>query len=288
MNTNKIRSSLNEKKGNLEKFKIQVSNFHIKYLTNYEVDSKNISRIGQPNLIDEEQEKLEETSIYMSIDCATAVLSDVGLDLNTDDIIEKYYDEENEYYNLYSYKTIWGKMVDLDPESFFIAVLSLVINIGDHSNLGVFYKNEIVKLFKDNEFEGLYNDVINNNTVFIAMWFDDTMQLAYGKIEKAISECGYKPVRIDQKEHNNQIVPEIFHEIKNSVFVVADLTGQRNGVYYEAGYAEALKKNVIMTCKGEPKDCHFDVAQKNIIFWNNPNELYERLLNRIKATCSAS
>jgi hypothetical protein len=120
---------------------------------------------------------------------------------------------------------------------------------------------------------------------FVAMWFDPSMQEARKIIVKAIQDSGYSPMIIDIKEHNNQIVPEIFYEIKQSRFVIADLTGQRNGVYYEAGYAEALGKPVILMCKDtSDSKPHFDVAQKNTIFWKDENDAYERLVKRIRAT----
>lgn len=127
------------------------------------------------------------------------------------------------------------------------------------------------------------NDVMPQG--FVAMWFDDEVKLAGEQILEAIRNNGYTPVRIDMKEHNNQIVPEIFYEIRRSQFVVADLTGHRNGVYYEAGYAQALNKQVIFTCRAADfEEKHFDVAQQNIIRWENEEELFERLKRRIEAT----
>lgn len=125
-----------------------------------------------------------------------------------------------------------------------------------------------------------------SHKVFIAMWFDDSMQKARKNIEKAVKECGYEPMLIDIKEHNNQIVPEIFKEIEESEFVIADLTGHRGGVYYEAGYAIAKGKQVILSCK-EGERTHFDVAQINTIYWKEEQDLYERLKKRIKATVGA-
>lgn len=39
------------------------------------------------------------------------------------------------------------------------------------------------------------------------------------------------------KEHNNQIVPEIFYEIDHSQFLVVDIIYPNNDAYFEAGYA---------------------------------------------------
>lgn len=124
---------------------------------------------------------------------------------------------------------------------------------------------------------------INTKKVFVAMWFDDSMTKARKNINEAIKFCGYEPMLIDMKEHNNQIVPEIFKEIEDSEFVIADLTGHRGGVYYEAGYAMAKGKTVILSCK-DGEDTHFDVAQINTIYWKNEEDLFERLVKRIRAT----
>jgi len=63
------------------------------------------------------------------------------------------------------------------------------------------------------------------------------------------------------------------------------LTGHRNGVYYEAGYAHGLEKEVILTCReGDFDDQHFDVAQIATIRWKDDDDLYKKLVKRIEAT----
>lgn len=122
---------------------------------------------------------------------------------------------------------------------------------------------------------------------FIAMWFDEkgSMNMVRDSIKQAIVDAGYLPVIIDEKEHNNQIVPEIFYEIQNSKFIVADLCGHRNGVYYEAGYARGLGKEVILTCrKSDFGERHFDVAQQSTIVYETDEELYGKLLKRIEVS----
>ena len=85
----------------------------------------------------------------------------------------------------------------------------------------------------------------NSQIGFIAMWFDDSVKDAWAAIDKGISTAGYKPFRVDQKQHNNKIDDEIIAGIRGSKFLVADLTGHRGGVYYEAGFAQGLGLEVI-------------------------------------------
>lgn len=72
-------------------------------------------------------------------------------------------------------------------------------------------------------------------------------------------------------------------EITACKFLVADLTSQNNGVYYEAGYAKALGKTVILTCKDTDfKNRHFDIAQVQTLSWKNADELATVLSQQIR------
>ena len=121
---------------------------------------------------------------------------------------------------------------------------------------------------------------------FVAMSFSNEAKSVYEQgIEPAVSNAGFKPMRIDQKEHNNEIPDEIMAEIRNSQFVVADFTGQRNGVYYEAGFAMGLGRPVIWCCREDHiKDLHFDTNHRSHIPWSSPEDLRDKLYRRIKAT----
>ena len=125
---------------------------------------------------------------------------------------------------------------------------------------------------------------------FVAMWFEPSMNQAYEDgIKKAVEECGYKPLRIDQKLDVNKIDDEIIAEIRRSRFVVADFThdtqkGVRGGVYYEAGFASGLGLEVIFSCrKGLEEELHFDTRQYHHILWETPDDLCKQLRDRIRA-----
>lgn len=125
-----------------------------------------------------------------------------------------------------------------------------------------------------------------SNQAFVAMWFSDEMNEPYEQgIKQAILETGFTPVRIDQKEHNNKIDDEIIAEIKNSKFLIADFSGHRGGVYFEAGFGMGLGIPVIWCCREDHlKDIHFDTRQYSHIVWSDAKDLKEKLYNRIRAT----
>ncbi|MBP7796390.1 MAG: hypothetical protein KA059_06430 [Elusimicrobiales bacterium] len=127
---------------------------------------------------------------------------------------------------------------------------------------------------------------INSNQVFVAMWFDKSMDEFWEKgFKSVISDLGFTPIRVDKKEHNEKICDVIISEIRKSKFLIADFTGDRGGVYYEAGFAKGLGIPVIFTCQKEyEKDLHFDTRQYNHIIWENIEDLKTKLGNRIQAT----
>ena len=136
----------------------------------------------------------------------------------------------------------------------------------------------------------LETKTIDSRQAFVAMWFDESMMETYEKgIAPGIEDAGYQPIRIDRKDHNNRIDDEIIAEIRRSRFLVADFTqgetGARGGVYYEAGFAHGLKMPVVFTCRADVIDrIHFDTRQYNHISWTTPEQLRDRLAQRIAAT----
>ncbi|PJZ75253.1 hypothetical protein CH365_19850 [Leptospira neocaledonica] len=99
------------------------------------------------------------------------------------------------------------------------------------------------------------------------------------------SKQAFVAFRIDNKEHNNEISGEILSEIRKSRFMIAEVTGQRPGVYFEAGYAMAFGLPVIWCCKDNELDkVHFDTRQYNHVVWRDETDLIEKLSNRIKGT----
>ena len=120
---------------------------------------------------------------------------------------------------------------------------------------------------------------------FVAMWFDASMDALYNNaIEPVIREAGYKPIRVDRVEHVNRIDDEIIGRIKASRFMVADFTGHRQGVYFEAGMMLGLGRTVIWMCKDEELAAsHFDTRQYNHINYKTIEEARKRLYDRIMA-----
>ena len=97
-------------------------------------------------------------------------------------------------------------------------------------------------------------------------------------ISPALKKAGYRPYRFDAEPHIDRIDTKIITEIKNSRFLVADVTLQRPGVYFEAGYAIGLGLPVFWCVRSDDlKNVHFDTRQYNHIVWEDEKCLAEQL-----------
>jgi nucleoside 2-deoxyribosyltransferase len=121
------------------------------------------------------------------------------------------------------------------------------------------------------------------------MWFDDSMKDAWTNgFYPGIHTAGFRPVRLDNEDYVGGIADEVMAQIRRSRFVVADYTGHRNSVYFEAGFALGLGLTVIPTCRADDvPNLYFDVQHLHTLAWNTPAELADGLNRRIRAVIGA-
>jgi hypothetical protein len=120
---------------------------------------------------------------------------------------------------------------------------------------------------------------------FVAMWFDDSLDSVYaGGFEMAVRDCGFDPYRVKEDSTNESIPDRILSGIRRAQFVVADFTGDRHNVYYEAGFARGIGREVIGCCKEDwVKDLKFDTRHLGHVIWKDTDDLRQKLADSIRA-----
>jgi len=94
-------------------------------------------------------------------------------------------------------------------------------------------------------------------------------------------------VKVDRIEHNGSINDQMIVGIRTAQFGIADVTLQRNGVYFEGGFAMGLGKAVVWTVQESDLDnVHFDTKPLKHVVWKDASDLREKLRDRNRATIS--
>ncbi len=119
------------------------------------------------------------------------------------------------------------------------------------------------------------------------MWFREDLLPAYREgFEPTLKDLGYTPIRVDQGHQRDKVDDYIMASIRKSALLVADFTGMRSGVFFEAGLALGLNKPVVWTCR---EDCrgqigeHFDTRQYPHLLWTDVPDLCKKLRDKIEA-----
>ena len=117
------------------------------------------------------------------------------------------------------------------------------------------------------------------NQAFVAMSFSSSLLPAWKDgISVGLKRAGFRPYRTDAQPHIDRIDAKIITEIRGSRIVVADVTEQRPGVYFEAGFALGLGIPVFWSVrKDDLERVHFDTRQYNHIVWETEADLAEQL-----------
>jgi hypothetical protein len=100
-------------------------------------------------------------------------------------------------------------------------------------------------------------------------------------VKPAVESLGLKCVRADEVEHTRYIPSVVFNLVIASKLVILIADGLNANAFYEAGFADALKKEVVMITKTH-SDLPFDVAQRHAIAYGHSEaKLQEQLKKKL-------
>jgi hypothetical protein len=121
-------------------------------------------------------------------------------------------------------------------------------------------------------FEELQQAQISSNHAFFARQFhnpdlDDAFENC---LRAAVAQTGYELRTVTQRAGLIDAVIE--DEIRRCRFLIADLSDDNAGAYWEAGFAEGLGKPVIYICRAKTGDTekptHFDTSHRHTVRWD--------------------
>lgn len=105
--------------------------------------------------------------------------------------------------------------------------------------------------------------------VFVVMQFTPPYNELYSDVIVPVcKDLGLIAVRADETYGPGLIIADIAREINEAKIIIADITPPNPNVYYEVGYAHALRKPTILIAE-KPTPLPFDVSPFRVLFYEN-------------------
>jgi hypothetical protein len=148
------------------------------------------------------------------------------------------------------------------------------------SYLGAFLSNGYITGTGWRRIDKLKRAHVASRYAFFARKFANTdLDRVYVEcLQPAVKQTGYDLRTVTQKAgHIDAIIED---EIRRCRFLIADLTDDNSGAYWEAGFAEGLGKPVIYVCR-ESVETHFDTDHRQTVRWDL--ETLDQTAIRLKA-----
>jgi nucleoside 2-deoxyribosyltransferase len=126
---------------------------------------------------------------------------------------------------------------------------------------------------------------VSSKYAFFARRFanDDLDKIYEECLKPAVKDTGYELRIVSQRAGLIDAIIE--DEIRRCRFLIADLSDENAGAYWEAGFAEGLGKPVIYMCAAQPdgstRKTHFDTNHRHTIPWSLTK--VDETANRLKA-----
>ena len=134
------------------------------------------------------------------------------------------------------------------------------------------------------EVAALAERLVMPRSVFTIMSFGREFRDVYATYKEVCEQFGFEAERTDESVSLERIVARVEKGIRESAFVIADVSEWSPNVFYEVGFARGLGKDLIMTVrkeKGKGKKLPFDVADIPAIEWQIQEDLREGLRKRL-------
>lgn len=143
----------------------------------------------------------------------------------------------------------------------------------------VFYRHKFRSKAKPEVFK-LSDNPINPRLVSVMMPFSGNCAEVYKSLEFALKASDYECSRADNFWQHAHIMQDIIELICTSRVVICDLTGKNPNVFYEAGIAHTLGKEVMLITQNI-EDVPFDLRSLRCLIYLNNQEGREALCKSV-------
>lgn len=118
---------------------------------------------------------------------------------------------------------------------------------------------------------------------FVAMPFKGNSDSLYPHIRRAVIGSGLRCVRVDKIPHTRPIQELIFELVEKSKLVIFVADDGNPNAYYEAGFADAMYKEVILVTRSV-ESLPFDIRNRNaVVYGNKPGSIEAKIKAKIHA-----
>jgi hypothetical protein len=123
---------------------------------------------------------------------------------------------------------------------------------------------------------------VNHQLVAVMMPFDARYSGTYVALQSAASNIGMTCRRADDIWVHDHVLQDIIHLLCAARVVVADVTGRNPNVFYEAGIAHALGRDVILITQ-QAEDVPFDLRHLRYVTYLPNTEGLAKLAEDVRA-----
>jgi len=153
------------------------------------------------------------------------------------------------------------------------SLLTILINeiILCEANISIKESPLEINLASDSRFE-VYDIKLNKSKpkIFIVMQFSKEYNELYEEVIKPVSEkFDYECIRADEFYTGTPIISDIITSIQEATVIIAEITPDNPNVFYEIGYAHAVKKPTILLCDKVREKLPFDLSGFRTLFYEN-------------------
>ncbi|MGI8655700.1 MAG: hypothetical protein ACR2LC_10815 [Pyrinomonadaceae bacterium] len=145
----------------------------------------------------------------------------------------------------------------------------------------ILVRNQVAALPSPKVFKLDKNEEVDSNLLSAMMPFDLRFNDVYSTIKAAAKESNMQCLRADDIWQSDAIIQDVVSLINKSRIIVCDFTNRNANVFYEAGIAHTLGRDVIMITQLD-SDIPFDLRHLRYIPYLNNGEGREKLRERLR------